>query len=269
VLLEIALLIDNKLARLSFTPNTGFPARRRTPEARSADRYHGGLSMAFETKEQVLEKIMEMEKPTCPHCQETMSIWEVPLINVGDGLGWGTPYLFMCFNDECSLYTQGWDNMMDNYAHHASYRCINYPGTEQFELIPVFSPQGAKGQLIDDKVVAEQEVLKQNIKKGFSILADCYVNKDGVTILRLLMDAAEPVRVRLKAAEMIGDIGELEAIEPIRNLKFGNQLLQEKVDAAVKKIHERYYTRECPFCAEIIKKRASICKHCGKEVAGV
>ena len=67
---------------------------------------------------------------------------------------------------------------------------------------------------------------------------------------------------------MIGDIGELEAIEPIRNLKFGNQRLQEQVDSAIQKIHERFFTRECPFCAEIIKKRAKVCKHCGKEVAG-
>ncbi len=224
--------------------------------------------MAFETKEEVLEKVKGMARPACPHCNAQMSIWEVPSINVGDGLGWGTPYLFMCFNDECPLYTQGWDDMMENYAHHASYRCMNYPGTDQFELMPVFSPVGATGQVIDDQVLAEEEALKQNIKKGFSILADCYVNQDGVTILRLLMDSAEPVRVRLKAAEMIGDIGELEAIEPIRNLKFGNQRLQEQVDATVKKIHERFYTRECPFCAEIIKKRAKVCKHCGKEVAG-
>ena len=75
--------------------------------------------------------------------------------------------------------------------------------------------------------------------------------------------------VRLKAAEMIADIGEMGAIEPIRNVKFANNLLQKKVDEAVKKIHERYFTRECPFCAEIIKKRAKLCKHCGKEVSGV
>ncbi|MCK5418660.1 MAG: zinc ribbon domain-containing protein, partial [Desulfobacterales bacterium] len=37
----------------------------------------------------------------------------------------------------------------------------------------------------------------------------------------------------------------------------------------VSKIHQRYFTRECPFCAEIIKKRAKICKHCQKEVAGL
>lgn len=224
--------------------------------------------MAFETKEEVLEKVLEMEKPLCPHCKEQMNIWEVPPINVGDGLGWGTPFLFMCFNDDCPLYKKGWDNLMENYAHNASYRCINYPGSDQFELMPVFSAVGGSGQVIDERVLAEQEVLKENIKKGFSILADCYVNKDGVAVLRMLMDSTEPVRVRVKAAEMIGDIGELEAIEPIRNLKFGNQILQKEVDNAVKKIHEKYYTRECPFCAEIIKKRANVCKHCGKEVAG-
>ena len=68
---------------------------------------------------------------------------------------------------------------------------------------------------------------------------------------------------------MIGDFGELEAIEPIRNTRFGNQKLQDKVNGAVDKIHERFFTRECPFCAEIIKRRAKVCKHCGKEVSGL
>ncbi len=222
----------------------------------------------FETKEQVLEKILAQTKPLCPHCKTEMSIWEVPSINCGDGLGWGTPYLFICFNDDCSLYKSGWDNIKDHYAHSASYRCMCYPGTEQFELITVFSPMGAKGQIIDDKVAAQQEVLKEAIKKGFSILADCYVSKDSPSVLRIILDPTEPARVRLKAAEMIGDIGEVDAIEPLRNLKFENKLIQEKVEQSISKIHEKYFTRECPFCAEIIKKRANICKHCGKEVSG-
>ena len=111
-------------------------------------------------------------------------------------------------------------------------------------------------------------MLKENIKKGFSILADCYTNKDGVSTLRLLLDPAEPERVRLKAAEMLGDIGSIEAIDPIRNAKFGNDLVQAEVDKAIKKIHERHFTRECPFCVEIIKSQAKICKHCKQEVAG-
>ena len=135
--------------------------------------------------------------------------------------------------------------------------------------MPVFSDLGGRGQIIDDQVVAEQEALKEAIKIGFNVLAECYVNKDGPEVLRILTDSTQPARVRIKAAEMIGDIGELGAIEPIRNLKFGHEPLQKEVDKAIKKIHEKFFTRECPFCAEIIKKRAKICKHCHKEVSGV
>ncbi|MDH3957750.1 MAG: zinc ribbon domain-containing protein, partial [Desulfobacteraceae bacterium] len=150
----------------------------------------------------------------------------------------------------------------------ASYRCMNYPGTKQFECIPVFSRTGGTGQIIDDEILAEQEILKEKTKRGFSILTDAYLAKDHVTVVRMLLDGTEPQRVRLKAAEMIGDIGVLEAIEPIKSARFGSEITQKKVDDSVKKIHERFFTRECPFCAEIIKKRAKICKHCGQDVAG-
>ena len=222
----------------------------------------------FETREQVMEKIMTQPKPGCPHCGTEMNLWEVPPMNVGDGLGWGAPFLFLCFNDECPLYREGWDHLKENYAHTASYRCMNYPGTEQYEVIPVFSNQGGRGQIIDDDVISEQEAIKEAIKNGFAMLAECYVRKDDPTVLTILLDSSHPNRVRQKAAEMMGDIGEVGAIEPLRNAKFGNQLVQEEVDAAISKIHKRHFTRECPFCAEIIKKRATVCKHCQKEVSG-
>jgi hypothetical protein len=225
--------------------------------------------MAFETKAEVLEKIMNMPKPQCPHCGVEMTLWEVPPVTFSDGLGWGTPYLYICFNDECPQYKQGWDHLQENYAQKASYRCMNYPGTNQFEYMPVFSPAGAKGQIIDNEVRLAEEALKEAIMKGFNILAECFVANDGPAVLKILLDSGEPMRVRIKASEMIGDIGEPDAIEPLRNLKVGNQILETKIEEAVGKIHERHFTRECPFCAEIIKKRAKICKHCGKEVAGL
>ncbi len=224
--------------------------------------------MAFETKEEVLQKVLQMEKPKCPHCDTEMSIWEVPPVNVGDGLGWGTPYLFVCFNDDCSLYKDGWENMREQYGRNSSYRCFCYPGSEKHECIPVFSPFGGTGQVIDDQAVMQEEMLKENIKKGFSILTDCFVNKDWVTVIKLLLDPAEPQRVRRKAAEMIGDIGDLECIDTLINTRFGNELVQEQVDNSIKKMHARFFTRECPFCAEIIKQRAKVCKHCNKDVAG-
>lgn len=224
--------------------------------------------MAFETKEQILEKIISQEKPNCPHCNAEMSIWEVPPITVSDGLGWGVPYLYICFNDACPMYQQGWGNMRENYGRNASYRCMRYPDTEQYECLPVFSPEGASGQIIDDQIVAEQKAIQEATKKGFFNLAECYSKKDWNTALSMLLDGKEPQRVRVKAAEITGDIGETDAIEPLRSHKFGNPVLQKKVDEAVAKIHERFFTRECPFCAEIIKKRANICKHCGQDVAG-
>ncbi len=225
--------------------------------------------MDFETKEQVLEKILAQEKSRCPHCNTEMNIWEVPPFNFSDGLGWGAPYLFVCFNDECSVYVKGWENIQENYAHNASVRCMCYPGKKSFQYIPVFSPMGAKGQIIDDQILADQKILKERIKKGFSTLTDAYLSKDSDTVVKILLDATEPQRVRLKAAEIIGDIGKIEVIEPIRNTKLGNEIMKKQVDESVEKIHTRYFTKECPLCAEIIKKRAKICKHCQQEVAGL
>ncbi len=225
--------------------------------------------MTIETRQEYLERVLAMQKPKCPHCQEEMKLWEVPPINFSDGLGWGSPFLFLCFNDECPLFVKGWEDLEENFAQRASMRCLNYPGTEQFECMPVFSRAGGQGQIVDEEVLAQQEALKEQTKKGFSILATCYVENDMITVMRLLGDACEPVRVRIKAAEMLGDLGEVEAVEPMRIMKVGNELLQKTIDTAVTKIHERHATRECPFCAEIIKARARVCKHCGKEVAGL
>ncbi len=225
--------------------------------------------MAPQTKEQILEQLMNEEKPKCPHCDEEMKLWEIPPVPFSDGLGWGEPYLYLCFNDDCPVYVNGWEDMKENFGQISSQRCLCYPSNRKFEYMPVFSPMGGQGQMIDEQVVAEQELLKEAIKKGFSILSSCYVEKDWVSVLNVLIDSTEPTRVRLKAAEMIGDYGSLDMIEPIQNSKFGNEILQKQVNEAITGIHKRHFTRECPFCAEIIKKRAKICKHCSKEVAGV
>jgi hypothetical protein len=224
--------------------------------------------MSFESLQEIFEKIMSEPKPTCPHCHQPMELWEVPPITFSDGLGWGVPFLYVCFNDDCPLFVNGWDDIMEQVGQKSSVRCMNYPGTNQFEMLPVFSSFGGSGQVITDETVARQKAHEDGIKTGFSILADCYVNKDLVQILKMALDGQEPMRVRLKAAEMIGDLAETEAIDPLRNTKFGNLKLQETADAAIAKIHERCFTRECPFCAEIIKKQAKICKHCKMEVAG-
>lgn len=221
--------------------------------------------MAIETKEQYLERLLSQERPKCPACNQVMAIWEVPPMTFSDGLGWGSPYLYVCFNDDCPTYKQGWKSMEENFGHRASYRNICFPFTKQFEAMPVFSDQGGTGQVVTDEVLAEEERIKEATKRGFSLLADYYTTSSWFEVLKMLLDATAPARVRLKAAEMVGDIGDLDAIEPLQNHDFGNKLLNEASEKAVATIHKRFFTRECPHCAEIIKQRAKVCKHCGKE----
>jgi hypothetical protein len=223
--------------------------------------------MAFETKEELLAKYIKMEKPHCPHCEMEMTLWEVPPINFSDGLGWGTPYLFICFNDDCSSYKKGWDHLQDTMEAPASYRCINEPGQKNFEYMPVFSPVGATGGKLDDAVLLEEEAKKELTKKTFSLLTDYYLSKDWDEILKILLDPKIPAKARLKAAQMVGELGDADAAEHMINHKFPTPVLQEGVNKAIEQLHERHYTRECPYCAEIIKKRATICRHCNKEVS--
>jgi predicted RNA-binding Zn-ribbon protein involved in translation (DUF1610 family) len=221
------------------------------------------------TRDEYLQKLLETTKPVCPHCGKEMDIWEVPPITFSDGLGWGEPFLFVCFNDQCPPFINGWDNMEENYGHKASFRCLNYPFTDKFELMPVFGKTGGEAQIVTKETIDEQERIKERIKTGFSTLADCFVNMDFIKIVSMSQDNSEPVRVRIKAIEMLGDCADItEVIEPLKNIKPPNTKVSEAIETAVGKIHERCFTRECPYCAEIIKKRAKVCKHCGKELNG-
>ncbi|MBU0970204.1 MAG: zinc ribbon domain-containing protein [Proteobacteria bacterium] len=223
--------------------------------------------MAFETKEELLEKYIKMDKPDCPHCEQKMTLWEVPQISVSDGLGWGTPYLFICFNDDCPSYKKGWDHLQETMETPASYRCINEPGQKNFEYMPVFSPIGATGGILDDAALIKQEAKRELSIQTFSLLTDYYLSKDWDEILKILLDPKIPAKARLKAAQMVGELGDADATEHLVNHKFPTPILQEGVRKAIEQLHERHYTRECPYCAEIIKKRASLCKHCKKEMS--
>ncbi len=222
--------------------------------------------MAFETKEELLEKYIKMDKPLCPDCNTHMILWEAPPINFSDGLGWGTPYLFVCFNDKCQSYRQGWDHLDETMSKRASYRCYVEPGRNNFEYMSVFSPMGAQGGKLDDETLIREEEKKELLKKSFSILTEYYISKDWDEILKICLDSNTPPKARLKAADMVGELGDDTAAEHLMNHNFPTPVLKQAVECAIAQLHERHYTRECPFCAEIIKKRAKLCKHCNKEV---
>jgi hypothetical protein len=222
--------------------------------------------MAIQTREDVYKKMIKQKRPICPHCKEEMVIWECPPMTFSDGLGWGTPYLFACFNNDCPLYLEGWKDIYEEFGNIASYRCICYPDSGKIECMPVFSREGGTGGIIDEEIKAEQEAEKAAIRKGLKDLEAYHEAGDTSAILKILLHEDTLPPVGLKAAEMMGELGDLDSIEPMRSHVFENDIVKAQVAASIALIHGRHYTRECPFCAEIVKARAVVCKHCGKDL---
>jgi hypothetical protein len=218
------------------------------------------------TREDVYNKMVNDERPTCPHCKEEMMIWECPPINFSDGLGWGTPYLYVCFNDDCPLYLEGWKNLYDNYANIASYRCICDPMSGGMDCMPVFSRDGGKGSIIDEEIEAKEEARRQAEREGLAELEAYHEAGNADAVVKVLLDKDTLPPVAFRAAELIGGMGGLEVIEPIRNHVFKNESVKDGVEKSLASIHERNFTKECPFCAEVIKVRAVVCKHCKKDL---
>lgn len=83
----------------------------------------------------------------CPHCDEKLSKWEVPQHPFTE---WDNEYMYICFNDRCSYYMDGWNTMAGQGTHGISYRFMYNPKNGSTMPIPVTSPRALKSGIMKD-----------------------------------------------------------------------------------------------------------------------
>ncbi len=206
------------------------------------------------------------EKHTCPHCKEELTLCHAPPIHVGDGLGWGSEYLFICLNNDCPLFVNGWEYIETQFGHSGSYRFMRIPNSDESYNMMVGGKDAFTGSVVDIEALKRQNVRYQKEKEATAALDTCVAEKNLEPVLYLLLDNAATLSVRKRAADLLAPINDLACIEPLRNHKFSNSHLEQAINMAITAILKAHYLKECPYCAELIKERAKYCKHCHKDL---
>ncbi|MGI6657517.1 MAG: zinc ribbon domain-containing protein [Desulfobulbus sp.] len=214
----------------------------------------------------VVLKYLE-EKRTCPHCGQALSLCHAPAIHVGDGLGWGAEYLFICLNDECSLYVKGWEYISSQYHHTGSYRYMELPNSAESHTMMVGGPGAFTGSVVDVEALKRQDSHYQRRKQALAQLDTCCAEHNLEPVLTLLLDEGAGLEDRRRALALLPLLDDLACIEPLRGHSCRDSALGQEIDLAIRQLLDKHFLRECPYCKELIKARAVVCKHCQRDVA--
>ncbi len=206
------------------------------------------------------------EVHSCPHCQSRLTLCHAPPIHVGDGLGWGSEYLFICLNDECSLFVNGWKNIENNYGHVGSYRHMQIPGSDETYSMMVAGRQAFTGSIVDPDQIRKDNERHRRSREAVEQLKTCVADKNLEPVMYLLLDNHASLEIKQRAAELLTELNDLACIEPLRNHEFRDPHLEQTVNMAITAIMAAHFVKECPYCTELVKARATVCKHCGKEL---
>jgi RNA polymerase subunit RPABC4/transcription elongation factor Spt4 len=206
------------------------------------------------------------EEHICPHCNTRMTPCHTPPLHVGDGLGWGSPVFMICLNNECSLYKKSWQEFEDNYGHVASCRYMLLPGADKGEPIMVASCDAYTGCVIDVEEEKRRNRRWQKEQEAAASLDTCVADGDLEPVMLLILDENAKVENRERACALLDRINDIACVDPIRNHVFRHTEIGQLANMAVDRILKSHNLKECPHCAELVKAKAKVCKHCGRDI---
>jgi len=86
---------------------------------------------------------MAESQEKCPHCGSELLKWIPP-----EASTWDTEFQWVCFNDECSYFLNGWEHMLRTQNIKASYRYRKDPITGSSGPLPCWSQDAHKDHII-------------------------------------------------------------------------------------------------------------------------
>jgi len=207
------------------------------------------------------------EKHLCPHCSGELTLCHAPPVHVGDGLGWGSEYLFICLDDSCPLFVKGWEYIANQYGHVGSYRYMKIPNSKENYSMMVVSREAFTGSIVDIELVKRQNEHYQRQQEALAALDTCLSKKWLDPVLTVLLDESIRIDDRKRAVGLLAPLNDIACVEPLRNHSFRDPHLEQEVNLAIGAILAAHFLKECPHCAELIKARATVCKHCQRDLA--
>ena len=129
------------------------------------------------------------------------------------------------------------------------------------------SSKATDEEIVDEAVVSRDKARGTSEDPAVRKLVLCFQNRDVRALLACLFDQEVYYKVRLKAAELIGELGIVETLDPLLNCKFQDQRISDRVHTAIKRIHDVSGTRQCPYCAEVIGSEVTKCTECARDIS--
>ena len=130
------------------------------------------------------------EEHTCPDCNTPMTACEAPPVHVGDGLGWGSEVLFICLNNECPPFKNGWEKVDINYGHKGTFRNMQLPGSKEMNVMMVASEVAFTGSILDHEEMRLQNERYRIEKEAVAALDTCLAANDIKPVMILILDEA-------------------------------------------------------------------------------